>query len=219
MCQLNIYMVPKTVPPEEVINLFEKSGLNVGLETYYKIEALTEDFNLYSTKGHCDCNSVISKLQDEGCNSFEEYKIKKKREDVEKLNKMKTLKSMEDYKARLIDYTTERDRLWEIVNNFKTYLQEFETGEYKRIKKLNIPESEKVKMIHKILCSKQEELEKNEDYQKAFKTYRDFSKKNSDLEESIYYDIDKYEEIVAGYSFDDFYSEYNNIKSAFTEIL
>jgi hypothetical protein len=37
MCQLNIYMVPKNVPAEEVISFFEMCGLNVGLERYYKI--------------------------------------------------------------------------------------------------------------------------------------------------------------------------------------
>jgi hypothetical protein len=212
-------MVPKAVPPEEVINIFKKFGLNVVSETYYKIDNLIEEFNLYSTKAHCDCGSIISKLQDERCNSFDEYKLKKKGEDLEKLNNMKTLKDRYDYETTLNDYMNERNRLWNIVNSFKPYIQKFQMEEYERIKKLNIEKAEKVKMIDEMLRSKHGDSEKNQEYQKASKTYRDFLKGNSDLEESIDYDIEKNESVIADYKFEDFYEEYNDIKSAFTEIL
>lgn len=223
MCQLNLYIIPKTVPVGEAIKIFKKSGLNISLETSYEIDALTEDYNLYSTNGHCNCNSVISNLQDDDSTSFNEYKIKRKREDIEKLNRMKVLKSTDDYDERLKKYVIERDRLWGIADDFRAYIHDFETEEFQKIQDLNLPGSEQVKMFDEVLVPKlkemQNELEKNEEYQKAFNVYKDFSRQNSNLEESIYYDVEKYEEIVANYNFDNFYNEYSSLKNAFEEVL
>lgn len=219
MCQLNLYLIPKIIPAEEVVSIFKSSGLDICLDTYYKLDALTEKYNCYAASYRCDCGSIISKLKDDETKTFDEYKIKKKNDNIEKLKRMKALKAAEDYDIRVREYEAERDRLQSIANSFRAYIHDYETEEFQRIKNLNISEKEKVKMVDEALRSKHDELEKNEDYQKALSIYWDFSDANRDLGESIYYNIEENEKMIESYNFSDFYDQYNNLKNAFTDIL
>jgi hypothetical protein len=141
MCQLNIYALPKGVQNEEVITIFQHYDTHVDEQHYYKLDELDERYKLFSTSYHCDCGSIISRLQYENASSFSEYQAKKKKEDAEKLNRMKTLKGMKDYE------------------------------------------------------------------------------KNSDLEDSIYYDIAVNERIISEYDFSDYNEKYIKLKNIYGELL
>lgn len=101
MCQLNLYIVPKGVPKEEVISIFEKHNLYIIQNSHYNLNNLARNNEFYFTGSGCDCSSIISKLREENDSNFNSYKIRKKNEDIEKLNRMKRLKTSKGYKTKV----------------------------------------------------------------------------------------------------------------------
>jgi len=223
MCQLNLYMVSNMVPIDEIINIFEKYNLDIGVENYYKLDELSGRCEFYSTSYHCDCKSIISRLQKENVSSFDAYKIKKKNEDIEKLKRIKTLKGTKDYEARVKEFTNKQDKLLEIINSFSQNIFDYEEKETERIFALNLQDEERNKMFQETLYPKinemHKELENNEEYQNASKDLQDYLTKNQDLADSTYYNIAEAERKIAEYDFSDFLEEFSNLKNAYREVL
>lgn len=138
MCQLNLYIVPKTVPQDQIINIFQRYNLFIEEHRYHKLDYFDEGYSLFASKGACDCGSIISKLQEEKVDSFEFYKVKKKQEDVEKLNRIKELKASKDYKKKVKEFTKQRDKFWETMDDFSKHIHDFETKETERIFELKL---------------------------------------------------------------------------------
>jgi len=171
-------MVPKNVAARDIINTFQKYNLDISEVPYYKIGGLEESYKFYSTNGHCDCGSTISKLQNENVNSFDRYKIKKKDEDIKKLNRMKKLKSSKDYEERAKAFQAKNDYLLELARNLN-----------------------------------------GKEYKSDYKDFEDFINENSDLNDSIYTNIEEFEKEINEYNFNDFIYEFNNLKNICSEIL
>jgi len=216
-------MAPKNVPAEEIISIFEKYNLNTSMASYYKIDEMAERYEFYSTSCHCDCNSIISRLQNENVSSFDAYKIKKKNEDTEKLNRMKEVKANKDYEKRVKEFENERDRLWELLDSFSKNIIDYETEETEKILALNLQDEEQSKMFNEILYPKlnemHKELDSNKEYQNTLKEFRDFLAENTDLDNSIYYNIADFEKTINEYDFSDFIDQFNSLKNTFREIL
>lgn len=233
MCQLNLYIVPNNIPTKEIISTFKKYNLNINVEDYYKLDNLAEKYEFYSTSDFCDCGSIISRLQKEDVSSFDQYRIKKKDDDIKKLNKIKKLKTTNDYKNYVRKYTefkSKMDRLSEVVDRFIKPLADYETEERKKIFSLNLKDEEKSRMILEILNPKLEKmydkLDNNKDYQNALKDYDDFENsfmdfisKNKDLDESMDCNITDFEKEIDEYDFSEFFYEFNNLKDAYKGIL
>jgi len=216
-------MVPENVQAEKIIGIFEKHNLSISVESHYKLDDLADSYEIYSTNCHCDCDSIISRLQEKNVSSFDEYKIKKKEEDIKKLNRMKNLKSDKDYEIRVKEFENERDKLFEVLNNFSKYISDYETEETENILALNLKEEEQTKMFYEILYPKRnemyKELDNNKEYQNAIKKYHDFLSENSDLFESTYYNIEDFEKTITEYDFNDFIYQFSNLKNIYSEIL
>lgn len=223
MCQLNLYMVPKSVPKEEVISIFEKHNLYIIKDSYYKFNDLARNYEFYSANSGCDCSSIISRLREENVSNFNAYKIRKKNEEIEKLNKMKRLKTSKEYDTKVKEFENQRDKLWDVLESFSKHIDDYETEEQEKIFKSNLKQEEQIKMIHEILYPKVNEmyktLEKNKEYQNALKEYQNYIIKNTDLNYSIYYDIKEKEKTVYEYDFSDFYEQFSNLKDAFIDVL
>jgi len=141
---------------------------------------------------------------------------------MQKLSKIKTLKGDKDYNIKVKEYENERDRLWNVVEEFSKYIHDYENKETKKILALNLKKKETMK-LHEELSSKLgdmlQELDENKDYQKALKEYNQFVNENSDLGDSTYYNIEEHEKKINEYDFNDFYDEYNNLKNIYMEVL
>lgn len=223
MCQLNLYIVPKNIPTQKVMSIFEKNNSDVIVSEHYKLDELVDKYEFYCTSGHCDCNSIISRLQEEDFSSFEEYKVKKKQEDIEKLNRIKDLKATEDYEVRVKKFEEESGRLLKALEDYIKYINEYQIRESERISSLNLQEEEKTKIFNEVYFAKikelNNELEENEEYQNAMKKYQDFLSENSDLFESIYFNAEDFEERIVSYDCRDFGEEFSTLKNICTEIL
>lgn len=223
MCQLNLYMVPKSVSKEEIINIFEKYNLYISGNSYYKLDEFVESYEIYAANCGCDCRSIISSLQDVNVSNFDEYKIKKKNEDTEKLNKMKNLKDSKDYETKVKEFENNRNKLWEIVDNFSKHIRDYEIQEKEKIFALNLKEDEECKMMDEILYPKLNEMHeviyKSKEYNNALEEYQDYITKNADLNESTYYDIEENEKTINEYDFSDLHDQFSDLKNIFTEIL
>lgn len=217
-------MVPKSIAAKDVINTFQKYNLDIGeITCYYKINKLEESYKFYSTNCHCDCGSIISKLQNENVHSFDEYKIKKKEEDIEKLNVMKKLKSNKDYEGRVKEFQAKWHELLDIVEDFKKHIGDYQTEEFERALALNLGDEELSKRFNDVVYPKTNEmyaeLENNQEYKNACKKFEDFMKENNDLNDSIYMNIEEFEKEINEYDFSNFMEEFNNLKSICSEIL
>lgn len=223
MCQLNLYLVPKNVPEDNIINIFEKHDLYISKEIYYKFNEPLENYEFYSANLGCDCSSIISRLEEEDFSSFEDYKIRKKAEDINKLNKVKKLRASQGYKTKVRAFEKQRDKLWEVLDNFSEHIADYEAEERERIFALNIQEEEKSRMLHEILYPKLTEmyrtLESNKEYQNVYKEYRGYIAENADLQESIYYDIEEKEKNIAEYDFSDLHNQFSDLKNTYIEVL
>lgn len=223
MCQLNLYMITKNVSNGEVISIFEKYNLFISVEDYYKLDDIVETYTLYSDSYHCDCNSIISRLQEESVSSFDAYIVKKKAEDIDKLNRMKTLKASKNYKTKVKEFENQKDKLWEVIERLNQEILDYENEETEKIFALDLQDENKYKMLDEILYPKlrkmRKELGNKIEYQNALKNYEDYLFQNRDLSESIYYNIADFESKIAKYDFSDFLDEFNNLKNAYYEIL
>lgn len=221
MCQLNLYMVSKNISTKEVVSIFNKNGWYISKESYYKINELEEKYEFYS-EGYCDCKSIISTLKDETVSTFDEYKIKKKNADVEKLSRMRKIKGMKDYKVRVKELENKRDKLFKIIENFFMEIEDYESKEGDKIRNLNLSDEENKiyrERLHVKLDDMFKRVEETKEFQDASGNYHNFINQNRDLNDSIYYDIDEHEKIINEYDFSDFYDEYNSLKDTYSEIL
>ena len=106
MCQLNLYLIPKSIEDSKVKKLFKKVlHTNAELYTWQTMNEETAktygDFNPYACISHCDCGSLISLLQDrENKDSWESVKAEKTREKLERLNAIKCAMEQADYKIK-----------------------------------------------------------------------------------------------------------------------
>lgn len=233
MCQLNLYIVPSNIPEEEIIKIFEKYKLNISVESDYNLNELEEKFKFYSNSYHCDCDSIISRLQKEDASSFENYKIKKKNDDIEKLNKMKMLKptdELKNYKRKYRKLSNQIDRLIEVLDRFREPIVDYEIKEREKIYALNLQDEEKSKMIEEILNPKLEEmnkkLENKVEYQNVLKDFNDnenklvdFVSKNKDLNDTMIYNIADFEKRIAEHDFSDFICQFKNLKNLYKDLL
>ena len=223
MCQLNLYIIPKNVATKDIINIFQKHNLSIREVRYYKIDGLEENYTLYSTNGQCDCNSTISKLQNENINTFDAYKIKKKEEDIKKLNRMKKLKSNKNYEKMAKIFQSRRDSLLDIVDGFRKDIRNYETEELERLSALNLKDDELSKILREIVYPKMDEmysqLNNNKEYKNASQNFQDFMNENNDINDSIYFNIEEFEKEMNEYDFSNFFDEFNSFKSICSEIL
>lgn len=223
MCQLNLYMVPKKITTQKVMDIFEKNHLEVIVSEYYKIDEFVDSYEFYCTSYHCDCNSIISRRQEEDFSSFEEYKEKKKEEDLEKLNRIKTLKSSKGYDIRARELEEKSNTLFELANEHRKHIDDYEVEESERIASLNLQEEERTKMFNEIFLLKlsklHNELENNKEYQKAMKEYYEFLTENDEMFESIYFNIEEFEKRIEEYDYNDFIEEFYSLKNICTEVL
>lgn len=220
MCQLNLYLVPKSVPEEEVINSIEKHVKGIA-ESKYIIDALANSYNFYCGYG-CDCHSYVSRLQDEEAGSFDEFKAKKKDEDIKKLARMKSLKESEDYQQRIDKFNYEKDAVWARVESFTSPIEAYRDEQIEMLTSLNLQEKEELEQLYLIAAKEKEmfdEVESIKEYQAAYKVYQDYMKANADLRESARYDIEENEKLVAEYDFGDYYEEFKNLRNIFAEVL
>ncbi|SHJ10028.1 hypothetical protein SAMN02745163_01304 [Clostridium cavendishii DSM 21758] len=223
MCQLNLYMIPKNIPREKVISVFKKNNFYIREESYYKFDDLSEKYEFYHISSHCDCNSIISRLQEENVNSFEEYKVKKKLEDTDKLSRMKKIKCSKDYKKKARKFKKQKEklrnrayRLHDIVSDWTD--EEIEWG----LEKFLVSEElEKIRSANRFekLNRLFREIEKEKEYKKAFGRYNEYMDKNKDLFDSIYYNISKYQKEIAEYDFSDFNEGYEQLQNLYRDIL
>lgn len=231
MCQLNLYMVPKNVPSEDVINIFGKYDLDmIEVTDHYKVADMKENYKFYSTMNHCDCRSKISNLQNENIQSFDVYKIKNKSENVKKLEYMKILKANENYEEIVTEFEERRDFLLSKVENLSKHIGDYEIQELEKAQELSLTEEE-LRLTEEELRNRLNdvvyprtselwrELENTIEYQDASKEFQDFMKKNGEIGDSRYINIEEFENQINEYDFIDFFEEFTTLKDIFNEIL
>lgn len=223
MCQLNLYMVPKKIPTQKVMDIFQKNHLEVIVSEYYKLDEFVDSYEFYCTSYHCDCNSIISRLQEEDLSSFEEYKEKRKEEDLEKLKRMKILKASKDYDIRARELEEKSNTLLELSNEHTKYIDDYEAEERERIDSLGLQEEERTKMFNEVFLPKlselYNELENNKEYQKAMEEYYEFLTENDEMFQSIYFNIEEFQKRIDEYDYNDFIEEFYSFKNICTEVL
>lgn len=124
MCQLNLYIVPKSVNKERVLNLMKDYFY------YDKPECVTEENilvdvqdnnNVYVSAGMgCNCGTVQGSFQQENSTKpWQELKSEKIEAEREKFLKFKALLESEDYVEKRNDFTQKLEELGEKRNNAK----------------------------------------------------------------------------------------------------
>lgn len=105
MCQLNLYIVPKNVNKEKVLELMKEYF-------YYKepecvdeenlLPELSGDYSIYTSAGMgCNCGTVQARFQDSDKNvSWETLKSDLIKAELERLEKIKEIINSEDYEER-----------------------------------------------------------------------------------------------------------------------
>ena len=124
MCQLNLYIVPKSVNKERVLNLMKDYFY------YDKPECVTEENilvdvqdnnNVYVSAGMgCNCGTVQGSFQQENSTKpWQELKQEKMNAEREKLLRFKALLESEDYVEKRNEFTQKLEELGEKRNNAK----------------------------------------------------------------------------------------------------
>ena len=137
MCQLNVYVVPKSVTEEQVKKCFENINIVSNITQEFNIEALKK-YNFYSYTYTCNCGSLISRLaESEDAEQYDSYSAYTKNECMEKLNKLYAIKALQqdpDYKKKFDEYFNERERLFmaylEASEHLTPDINEHDTPEY-----------------------------------------------------------------------------------------
>lgn len=122
MCQLNLYIVPKNVNKERVLNLMKDYFY------YDKPECVTEENilvevqdenNVYVSAGMgCNCGTVQGSFQEEDkTKSWQELKQEKMNAERERLLRFKSLLESEDYLEKKNEFRKRLDELSEKRNN------------------------------------------------------------------------------------------------------
>ena len=122
MCQLNLYIVPKSVNKERVLNLMKDYFY------YDKPECVTEENilvevqdenNVYVSAGMgCNCGTVQGSFQEEdNTKTWQELKQEKMNAERERLLRFKSLLESEDYLEKKNEFRKRLDELSEKRNN------------------------------------------------------------------------------------------------------
>ncbi|WP_026477690.1 hypothetical protein [Alkaliphilus transvaalensis] len=222
MCQLNLYLVPKNIPAKKIISIFEKYNLSTSIDCYNIIDSLADDYTFYSTSSHCDCDSIISRLQNAKVSSFDMYKRKKQEKGIKKLNNIKKLKSNKNYNKIVKEFEAERDQLWGRIESFSQHIKDYEIEESKKISALNPSDEERSRMYDELIYSKTnemfKELNNDKEYQNVLKEYQDFLTINADLDDSISNSIAELEKTLND-DLNGFVNQFNIFNNVCREIL
>ncbi len=190
---------------------------------HYKVADMKENYKFYSTMNHCDCRSKISNLQNENIQSFDSYKRKKRSENVKKLEYMKILKSDENYEEIVTEFEERRDFLLSKVENLRKHIGYYEIQELEKAQELSLTEEELSNRLNDVVYPRiselRRELENTIEYQDASKEFQDFMNINRELGDSIYINIEEFENQINEYDFNDFIEEFTTLKDIFNEIL
>lgn len=108
MCQLNLYLIPKTVDKDYVLGLMEeyfKNELHECLDASDFFNDQMKDFNVFvSSCMRCNCGSILGVYQSQEPSSWEEIKQKSIEQEYQKCYLMKELLRSENFFKNFKNY-------------------------------------------------------------------------------------------------------------------